>query len=120
MEKTNKRAEGIFSRRAAVNAEGKIRNIGIAEWWKEGEEGYWNLDTGCWAKRKTGGQRNEGRDPQASNSKKALVVFLVRWANPHSARLHCHYGPWHKLGCIAGKDVSANRPLLSGRDVHKP
>ena len=31
MEKRSKRAEGIFSRRAAVNAEGKIRNDGIVE-----------------------------------------------------------------------------------------
>jgi len=33
-EKTNKRAEEIFSRRAAVNAEGKIRDIGMVEGWK--------------------------------------------------------------------------------------
>ena len=36
LEKTNKRAERVFSRRAAVSAEGKIKNIGITEWWKDG------------------------------------------------------------------------------------
>jgi hypothetical protein len=36
--KTNKSAEGIFSRRAAVNAEGKIRKIGRMEWWMNGIE----------------------------------------------------------------------------------
>ena len=47
------------------------------------------------------------------------MVFLVWWANSHSARLHRHYSSWDELRRIAREDIGADWSLLSGRDVYK-
>jgi len=85
------------------------------EWWKDA---IVQIAKTVQVVQRVGGG-TKGKIRRQSNSKTTLMVFLVWWANSHSARLHRHYSSWDELRRIAREDIGADWSLLSGRDVYK-